>query len=69
MRRCSPHHLDRLAVYFRELGCSYKAGGATKRKRGDEDGEAAAFSGAGGYTVTLKVPLTFPKPKKGKRGR
>jgi len=60
----------KLAAYFRELGCSYRASGAKKRKRGDADGEAASMVRGGGYIVTLKVPLVFPKPKKGgKRGR
>lgn len=54
-----------LASYFRELGCTYKSKGPVKRKRGDDDGEAAAS--VSGYTVALRVPLKFPKVKKMRR--
>ncbi len=50
---------------MRELGCSVVAG--KKRKASSmeiEDDDDAADNGSKGK-ATLKVPLTFPKPKKG----
>lgn len=71
-----------LLAFFRELGCTYK-GGSRKRKRGDDEEETGAGAGSGagagagagaaesaagpGYRVRLKVPLVFPKVKKGGR--
>ncbi len=54
---------------FREVGCGYepiRAGEAAKAE-GEGKGEAENRSGVVSYSVHLKLPLVFPKPKAGPR--
>ena len=69
----------RLAAIFRELGCRTEpvrsadgAAATAAAAAGDEDddeggGKGAAKGGVVSYRVTLTVPLTFPKPKLGRK--